>query len=172
MWSSWLPAVTVSVAVPVLPALVPVTVCVPAAEAVQVAPVHEPSGAIEKVVLAVTSPGELSYWSRPSAVYPCDPPEAIVAEAGESAKWSSAPAVTLNEAVAVLPPSLPVTVCAPATVAVQALRVHEPFGPIENVVNDVTSPSELFDASKPSAVYVCEPPAVSTAVTGVIVSGS
>src|ERR671937_364642 len=164
-WSSG-PALTVSVAELVLPASVPVTVCEPAVVAVQVAPLQEPSGAIVKVVLAVTSPSELLYWSRPSAVYACDPPEAIVAEAGESAKWSSAPAVTLNEAVAVLPPSLPVTVCAPATVAVQALPVQEPFGPIENVVDAVTSPSEFPDASKPWAVYVCEPPALIVAVAG------
>src|SRR5919205_3656123 len=86
MWSSWLLAVTSSVAVPVLPPLVPVTVCVPATEAVQVAPAQEPFGAIEKVVLPVTSPSGLSYWSRPSAVYACEPPEAIVADAGESAR--------------------------------------------------------------------------------------
>ena len=51
-----------------MPALVPVTVCGPATEAVQMAPVHDPFGAIEKVVEEVTSPSELSYWSRPSAV--------------------------------------------------------------------------------------------------------
>ena len=66
MWSRP-PAVTCSEAVPVLPLFVPVTVCAPA-DAVQVAPVQEPFGAIEKVVVAVTSPSELSYWSRPSAV--------------------------------------------------------------------------------------------------------
>src|SRR5919201_3566557 len=146
MWSSWLLAVTCSVAVPVLPPLVPVTVCAPATEAVHVAPVHDPFGAIEKVVLPVTSPSELSYWSRPSAVYACEPPDAIDADAGASARWSSAPAVTLSEAVAVLPPSSPVTVCAPEAVAVQTLPVHEPFGPIENVVDAVTSPSELLAA--------------------------
>src|ERR671935_137342 len=144
MWSSWLLAVTVSVAVPVVPALVPVMVCAPATGAVQVAPVQEPSGAIVKVVLEVTSPRELSYWSRPSAVYAWEPPDAIVADAGESARWSSGPAFTVRDAVAVLPPSLPVTVCAPATVAVQALPVQLPFGEIVNVVEAVTSPSELF----------------------------
>jgi hypothetical protein len=35
---------------------------------------------------------------------------------------------------------------------VQTLPVHEPFGEIENVVEEVTSPSELLAASKPSAV--------------------
>ena len=68
MWSSSAPAVTCSEAVPVLPVFVPVTVCGPAVVAVQVAPVQEPFGAIVKVVVAVTSPSELSYWSSPSAV--------------------------------------------------------------------------------------------------------
>ena len=54
---------------PVLPLFVPVTVCAPAAESrCRVAPVHDPFGAIVKVVDAVTSPSELSNWSRPSAV--------------------------------------------------------------------------------------------------------
>ena len=50
MWSSAAPAVTCREAVPVLPLSSPVTVCGPAAEAVQVAPVQDPFGAIEKVV--------------------------------------------------------------------------------------------------------------------------
>jgi len=135
-----------------LPALVPVTVCAPATEAVQVAPLQEPFGAIVKVVAEVTSPSELSKLSRPCAVYACEPPVLIVAEAGESARWSSGPALMLSEAVPVLPPSLPVTVCAPATVAVHVLPVQEPFGEIEKVVEAVTSPSELFPASKACAV--------------------
>jgi hypothetical protein len=145
-------AVTCSEAVPVLPAFVPVTVCAPADVAVQLAPEQEPFGPIENVVVEVTSPSELSNWSRPSAVYACEPPAAIVAEAGASAKWSSAPAVTPNDAVLVLPPSFPVTVCAPAEVAVQLAPLQEPFGPIEKLVLAVTSPSEWFEASKPSAV--------------------
>ena len=52
---------------PVLPVVVPVTVCGPAV-AVQVAPVHDPFGAIVKVVVEVRSPSELLYWSRPWAV--------------------------------------------------------------------------------------------------------
>ncbi len=63
-----LPASTCSVAVPVFVDFVPVTVCVPAFDAVQVAPVHEPSGLIVNVVVEVTSPIELSYASRPSAL--------------------------------------------------------------------------------------------------------
>src|ERR671934_14647 len=83
MWSSTLPLVTCSDAVPVLPVSLPVTVCAPATEAVQVAPVQEPSGAIENVVAEVTSPRLLSYWSRPCAVYVCEPPALIVADAGD-----------------------------------------------------------------------------------------
>ena len=159
-------AVTWREAVPVAPRRLPVTVWVPAAEAVQVAARHDPSGEIENAVLDVTSPSELLYWSRPCAVYACEPPEAIVAEAGASTRWSGAPAVTLNDAVPVLPPSLPVTVCAPEAVAVQVATVQDPFGPIENVVLDVTSPSELSYWSRPSAVYACEPPAVMVADAG------
>ena len=68
----------------------------------------------------------------------------------------------------VLPPLLPVTVCAPAFVAVQTLPVQEPSGPIVNVVEPVTSPSELLEASNASAVYVREPPAAIDADTGLI----
>jgi len=149
-----------------LPAFVPVTVCAPADVAVQLAPEQDPLASIENVVVEVTSPSELSYWSRPSAVYACEPPDAIVAEAGASTRWSSAPAVTLNDAVPVLPPSFPVTVCAPADVAVQVAPLQEPFGPIEKLVLDVTSPSGLPDPSNPCATYVCEPPATIEALEG------
>ena len=73
---------TVSDAVSVFPASVPVTVCGPAAVAVQLAPVQVPSGAIENVVTAVTSPIELLAASNASAVYACEPPAEIVAVAG------------------------------------------------------------------------------------------
>src|SRR5919204_1735195 len=165
MWSR-VPLETCSEAVPVLPSSVPVTVCAPAVEAVQLAPLQEPSGAIVKVVLAVTSPSELLYWSRPCAVYACEPPGLIVAEAGDKAKWSSGPADTFNVALLLLPPSVPVTVCAPAVVAVHTLAVHDPSGAIVNVVDPVTSPSELFDASNACAVYVCDPPATTDADAG------
>jgi len=72
----------------------------------------------------------------------------IVADAGDSTRWSSGAASTVSDAVLVLPPSLPVTVCAPATVAVQTFALHEPSGRMENVVEAVTSPSELLAASK------------------------
>ena len=58
MWST-APAATLSVAVPVAPASVAVTVWPPATEAVHELSRHEPSGAIEKVAAAVTSPSEL-----------------------------------------------------------------------------------------------------------------
>jgi len=60
MWSS-APELTCSEALPVLPDFVPVTVCAPVAEAVQVTPLQEPFGAIVKVVVAVTSPTEFEY---------------------------------------------------------------------------------------------------------------
>ena len=56
------PALTVRLAVSVIrPVLVSaaVTVCAPATVALQVAPVHVPSGEIVKVMPAVTSPSEL-----------------------------------------------------------------------------------------------------------------
>ena len=52
-------ALTVSVAVAVWPASVPVTVWVPAELVVQEAVEQEPSGVMAKVVLMVTSPSEL-----------------------------------------------------------------------------------------------------------------
>src|SRR6478672_8263971 len=166
MWSRT--AVTWREAVPVAPSRLPVTVWTPAAEAVQVAARQDPSGEIENAALDVTSPREFSYWSRPSAVYAREPPAVIVADAGDRTRWSSAPAVTLNDAVPVFPSAVPVTVCAPTEVAVQLPPVQEPSGPIENVVLAVTSPSELFEASKPSAVYDCEPPAPIDALEGLI----
>ena len=72
--------------------------------------------------------------------------------AGLTARWSSGPAVTVSVAELVFPASVPVTVCEPATVAVQVAPVQEPLGPIVNVVLPVTSPSEFPAASKPCAV--------------------
>jgi hypothetical protein len=46
---------------------------------------------------------------------------------------------------------LPVTVCGPPAFAVQTLPLHVP-SEIVNVVNAVTSPSELFALSKPWAL--------------------
>ncbi len=97
-------------AVPDFPASTPVTVCAPVAEAVQVAPVHDPSGPTENTVDAVTSPSELFEESKPSAVYVCEPPALIVAVAGLMTMWSTPPAATSSDAVPVLPASVPVTV--------------------------------------------------------------
>jgi len=58
----------------------------------------------------------------------------IVAEAGESARWSGGPALTVSEAVPLLPDFVPVTVCAPAFVAVQLPLPQEPLGAIVKVV--------------------------------------
>src|SRR6266576_1564144 len=146
------PAVTVNVALLVLPPVLPVTGCAPATEAVQVAPVQEPSGAIVKVVFAVTLPSELLNWSKPCAVYACEVPEMIVADAGARPRWSRAAALTCRLAVPVLPPLVPVTVCAPAVVAVQVAPVQEPSGAIVNVVVPVRLPSGLLNWSRPCAV--------------------
>ncbi len=50
--------------------------------------------------------------------------------------------------------------------------MQEPSGPIVNVVEPVTSPRVLFDASNASAVKACEPPAVIDAEAGLIVMWS
>ena len=76
----------------------------------------------------------------------------MVALAGLIVMWSRAPGLTLRLAVAVLPPSVPVTVCGPATVAVHVAPVQEPFGLIVNVVAPVTLPRLLLKASNPCAV--------------------
>src|SRR4051794_6384823 len=142
MWSSG-PGLTWSEAVPVLPDFVPVTAWEPATEAVQTAPLQEPFGPIVKVVLAVTSPSELSYWSRPCAVYACVAPAVIDVAAGASARWSSGPGLTISEAVLVWPRSVPVPVCAPALVVVHVLPLHEPWGAMVKVVLEVTLPSRF-----------------------------
>ena len=90
----------------------------------------------------------------------------IVAEAGASARWSRAPAVTVSDAVAVTPPLLAVTVCTPALVAVHTLAAQEPSGASVNVLEPVTLPMSLLAASYPSAVKDCEPPAVTVAPAG------
>ena len=136
----------------VFPPLFPTTVCDPAAVAVQLAPVQDPSGEIENLVPDVTSPSELLAASKPSAVYACEPPAVIVALAGLITMWSTVAALTCSEAVPVFPAFVPVTVCAPATEAVQVAPVHDPSGEIENVVVEVTSPRELPYRSRPSAV--------------------
>ena len=61
--------------------------------------------------------------------------------------WSRAAPVTVTVAVSVAAPAWPVTVWAPAVVAVQLLPVQLPSGPIEKVVLAVTSPIGLLAAS-------------------------
>jgi hypothetical protein len=161
-------AVTWSEALPVAPPELPSTVCDPASEAVQEAATQEPSGAIVNVVLEVTSPSGLSYRSRPCAVYAWKPPAATLAEVGDSARWSSAPAVTLRAAVLVWLLLIPVTVCEPTVVAVQTLPAHEPSGLIENLVLEVTSPIGLPEESKLCAVYDWVLPAAIVALEGLI----
>ena len=60
--------------------------------------------------------------------------------------------VTVSDALLVLPLRVPVTTWFPAVVAVQVAPVQLPSGAIENAVCEVTSPSEVPSASKPSAV--------------------
>src|SRR5437763_1714806 len=143
MWSS-VPAVTDNDAVPDLPASLAVIVWAPAVVAVHEAPAQEPFGAIERLDAAVTSPRELSYWSRPSTVYVWDAPAAIVALAGVRTRWSSVAATIVSDAVPVFAVFVAVTVCAPAVVAVHVAPVQEPFGAIESAEVEVTSPSELL----------------------------
>ena len=73
----------VRVAVPVAVPSVAVTVSDPAAVAVQVAAVQDPSGPIVNIDAPVMSPRSLLYWSNPSAMYACVPPALMVADAGE-----------------------------------------------------------------------------------------
>ena len=61
------PAVMISVALPVEPRSVPVTVCEPTVVTVQAAPVQLPPVTV-KTVEPVASPRLFPYWSRPSAV--------------------------------------------------------------------------------------------------------
>src|SRR5205807_8177192 len=107
---------------------VPVTVWEPAAVAVQVAAAQVPVGLMPKVVDELTSPMSLLKTSKPSAVYAWWPPAVTLALAGLSTRWSTGAAVTVSEAVPALPPSGPVTVWAPAMVAVQLAPVQDPSG--------------------------------------------
>src|SRR2546425_7466671 len=112
-------ALTLSAAVPVLPegVCVPVTVCGPATVALQLPAVQLPSGAMVKLVAAVTSPRSLPKASWACAVYVCDPPDVMGALAGASTRWSMAAPETrtlaepLMELVCV---SVALIVCVPA----------------------------------------------------------
>ena len=65
---------------------------------------------------------------------------------------ASGPAVTVRDAVAVMEPSVAVTVCGPATVAPQLAAVQDPSGPILKVVEAVTLPRSFPYRSKPSVM--------------------
>ncbi len=117
--------------------------------------------------VAATLPSELFAESKLPTVYVCEPPAAIDMPSRHNTRWSSGPTDTIKEEVSVLPLFDPVTVCAPATVAVQLAPPQVPFGVIENDVPAVTSPSELFAESKPSAVNPCDPPDAMVALPGV-----
>src|SRR5215210_4702854 len=73
-----------------------------------------------------------------------------------------------SEVLLTAPPSSAVTVCGHAAVAVQTFSVHEPSGPIENVVLDVTFPSESPAASNPSTVNTRDAPAAIVESEGLI----
>jgi len=70
-------------------------------------------------------------------------PATTVALAGLMTMWSRGPLLTCSDAVPTAPRKVPVTVWAPATVAVQTAAAQDPFGPIVNVVLDVALPSEF-----------------------------
>ena len=113
-----------------------------------------------KLLLVARAPSEIAPACTPVAVAGVQViVGAVTSTVNERASLST---LTLPAA------SVPVTVCAPAAVAVQAFPVQEPLGVIEKVVFDVTSPSELFAASKPCAVYVRVPPAAIVALEGLI----
>ena len=85
------------------------------------------------------------------------------------ARWKLSSAVggfTVRAAVPEAVPSVPVTVWGPVVVAEQDAPAQEPSGPIEKVVDEVTSPSELPEWSKPVAVNVWDMPAATDAVEG------
>ena len=86
-----------------------------------------------------------------------------------NANFEAALALTVSVAVSVLPASLAVTVCAPVAVAEHVATVHEPSGAIVNVVELVTFPRLLVNASNPVVVNDCEAPMPIVAVLGATV---
>ena len=132
----------------------PVTVCTPGKAAVQVAPVHPPSGVIVNVVRLVTSPVGLPNASTPVAVYSRDRP-AVIGPAGVTVRAAVAAATTSSVTdPRTVPPvscTVPVTVRAPARVALQRPSEQEPSGSMSKVVTAVRSPVGLPNASSPTA---------------------
>src|SRR5690349_9858793 len=81
--------------------------------------------------------------------------------------WSSAAAVTLTVAVALVFPSVTVTVCRPAVVAVHTFAAHVPSGAIANVDEPPTSPKDVPDGSNPSTDSLTGVPAATGDADGV-----
>jgi hypothetical protein len=164
---------TVTLAVPVALRLVPVTTYVPPTDAVQTFALHDPDGAIAKLVAAVTSPVLFPYASTPAAVNILEPPPTSEGDAGLNTRLEGAAAVTVREELLVALPLLPVTRYVPATVAVQEFTVHdapvaepEPSGAIVKLVARVTTETTPFPLS-PVAPNVVDPPATIVAEAGV-----
>src|SRR5437773_1957350 len=116
-------AFTCSEDVPVLPdgECVPVTVCGPTKLELQLLAVHLPSGAMLKVVAAVTWPRSWLKASCPRAVYDSGPPTVMVALAGARTRRSIAPADTdtpADPAIELVTVSVTVMLCAPAIFSV------------------------------------------------------
>ena len=128
------------------------TVWAPAAVAVQVAPVQEPFGAIvnvvrggdvaERVVVLVASLRGVGLRAAGGDRRGGRREREVVERAR----------VDRQRGRAGLAGVVPVTVWAPAAVAVQVAPVQEPLGAIVNVVPGVRSPSELSYWSRPCAV--------------------
>ena len=148
------PAVTLSEAVPVLPPLVPVTVWAPAAEAVHVAPVHDPFGAIEKVVIdgdvaervvvLVAALGRVGLRAARADRRRGGREHEVVERRRQSRSawrcWSCRR-------------RCPVTVCGAGRWSrCRSRRCRTPFGAIEKVVLGGHVAERVPDASKPSAV--------------------
>src|SRR5438128_961170 len=113
-----------------------------------IVPVAVPPRVPVPVALASENAVELvTFTAFPKASCDCTPFENADPTLGFTPPFTAviasllaAPALTVREAVPVLELLVPVTVCAPGTVAVQLAPVQLPSGEIENVVVLVTSP--------------------------------
>src|ERR671935_171257 len=86
----------------------------------------------------------------------------MVAEAGVRTRWSSAPRFTCRDAVAVLVPSVPVTVWGPATEAVQVAPVQDPSGVMVGAVGEGggrgAGPRGVLEGTNPGGGVAGAPP--------------
>ena len=129
-----------------------------------------------KVVRRVTSPVGLPYASLPAARYSPRRP-AVTGPAGVTVSADVGPGVTstATDPLTVRPSrsTEPVTVCAPARVAVQVAPEQEPSGAIVNVASAVRSPTGFPQASVPVARKVRDVPApiVPAGATVSVISG-